>query len=226
MNLSTVKWAQWDKTQSRELLVLFICVCIALCTIVAHNIAQNRPDNFPSYPLDDHHCSDDVYLREGGKRDGSQQKIVPCGTDGQLLLSGLQAVVTLTLTLGRVIRHTVKHQSSTSIHTPNFIEIGKTSLWTDRQTYVYVGLRTDGHFRPPLMLLGKLGVVDIMKRFSVQWTSCLHCCDTVGWASVEAFGQEKTEWWGAGMVIYLQQGANHFHMVQLMPLPPRHLLLQ
>jgi len=24
---STVKWAQWDKTQSRELLVLFICVC-------------------------------------------------------------------------------------------------------------------------------------------------------------------------------------------------------
>jgi len=39
-------------------------VCIALCTIVAHNIAQNRPDNFPSYPPDNHHCSDDVYLRE------------------------------------------------------------------------------------------------------------------------------------------------------------------
>jgi len=40
-------------------------VCIALCTIVAHNIAQNKPDNFPSYPPDNHHCSDDVYLREG-----------------------------------------------------------------------------------------------------------------------------------------------------------------
>jgi len=66
MNLSTVKWAQWDQTKSRELLGLFICVCIALCTIVAHNIAQSRPDNFPSYPLDNHHCSDDVYLREGG----------------------------------------------------------------------------------------------------------------------------------------------------------------
>ena len=65
MNLSTVKWAQWDKTQSRELLGLFMCVCIALCTIVAHNIAQNRSDNFPSYPPDNHHCSDDVYLREG-----------------------------------------------------------------------------------------------------------------------------------------------------------------
>ena len=66
MNLSTVKWAQWDKTQSRELLDLFICVCIALCTIVSHNIAQNRPDSFPPYPPDNRHCSDDVYLREGG----------------------------------------------------------------------------------------------------------------------------------------------------------------
>jgi len=66
MNLRTVKWAQWDKTQSRELLGLFICVCSVLCTIVAHNIAQNRPDNLPSYPPDNHHCSDDVYLREGG----------------------------------------------------------------------------------------------------------------------------------------------------------------
>jgi len=65
MNLSTVKWAQRDKTQSRELLGLFICVCIALCTIVAHNIAQNRPDSFPSCPPDNHHSSDDVCLREG-----------------------------------------------------------------------------------------------------------------------------------------------------------------
>jgi len=31
-----------------------------------HNTAQNRPDNFPSYSPDNHHCSDDVYLREGG----------------------------------------------------------------------------------------------------------------------------------------------------------------
>jgi len=41
-------------------------VCIALCTAVAHNIAQNKPDDFPSYPPDNHHCCDDVYLREGG----------------------------------------------------------------------------------------------------------------------------------------------------------------
>ena len=36
----------------------------------------------------------------------------------------------------------------------------------------------------------------------------------------------KTEWWGTGMVICLQQGANDLHMIQLMPLPPNHLLLQ
>ena len=29
-----MKWAQWDKTQSRELLGLFICVCIALYTML------------------------------------------------------------------------------------------------------------------------------------------------------------------------------------------------
>ena len=28
----------------------------------------------------------------------------------------------------------------------------------------------------------------------------------------------KTEWWGAGMVIWLERGAD-FHMAQLMPLP-------
>jgi len=45
---------------------------MALCTIVAHNIAQNRPDSFPSYPPDNHHCSDDVYLREGTPRTDRQ----------------------------------------------------------------------------------------------------------------------------------------------------------
>ena len=45
-------------------------------------------------------------------------------------------LVTLTLTLDRVIRHTVMHHSSSSIYVPNFIEIGKTFCertygWTD-----------------------------------------------------------------------------------------------
>ena len=38
MNLSTVKWAQWDKTQSRELLGLFICVCALHCAQLLHTI--------------------------------------------------------------------------------------------------------------------------------------------------------------------------------------------
>ena len=55
--------AQWDKAQPRELLGLFICVCIALCTIVAHNTAQNRPENFLSY-LQTITIAQTVYLRE------------------------------------------------------------------------------------------------------------------------------------------------------------------
>jgi len=49
--------------------------------------------------------------------------------------SGFQAVVTLTLTLDLVIRHTVVHQSSTSMYIPHVSEIGKNFLWMDVQTY-------------------------------------------------------------------------------------------
>jgi len=49
---------------------------------------------------------------------------------------------------------TVVYQSSTSTYIPNFMEIRKTSCGrTD--------VSTDGHFRPPLMLLGRLGGVDL-----------------------------------------------------------------
>jgi len=54
MNLSTVKWAQWDKTQSKELLGL-LCVHCTVHNCCKHNIAENRPDIFPSYPPDNHH---------------------------------------------------------------------------------------------------------------------------------------------------------------------------
>jgi len=43
-------------------------------------------------------------------------------------------VTTLTLTLDRVILHTIMHHSSTSTYTPNFIEIEKNVLWTDGRT--------------------------------------------------------------------------------------------
>ena len=44
------------------------------------------------------------------------------------------------------------------------------------------------------------------------------CFDAVGWATGRASGLEKTEWWGAGVVVCLEQGAD-LHMTQLMPLP-------
>ena len=50
--------------------------------------------------------------------------------------SKFQELVTLTLTLVPVIRHTVVHHSSTSTYIPNFIEIEET----------FCG-RTDGHVR-------------------------------------------------------------------------------
>jgi len=49
----------------------------------------------------------------------------------------------------------------------------------------------------------------------------LHCFqrfDTVGWASGRASGLCKIEWWGVGVVVCLERGANCLHIVQLMPL--------
>ena len=48
--------------------------------------------------------------------------------------------------------------------------------------------------------------------------SCLQCFDAVGWAAGRASGCKKIEWWGAGMVVCLELGAD-LHMAQLMPLP-------
>jgi len=49
-----------------------MCVCTAQCTIVAHNTAQNKPDNFPSYPPNNHYCSSDVYMREEGPEEAEK----------------------------------------------------------------------------------------------------------------------------------------------------------
>jgi len=57
----------------------------------------------------------------------------------------------VTLTLGRVILHTVMHHSSTSTYVPNFIEIEENFCG---QTY--------GHMRP--IVLGRLGGVVLMSQ--------------------------------------------------------------
>ena len=49
-------------------------------------------------------------------------------------ISNFEGLVTLTLTLDRVIMHTVVRHSSTSTYTPNFIKNEETFLWTDVRT--------------------------------------------------------------------------------------------
>jgi len=56
-------------------------------------------------------------------------------------ISNFEGLVTLTSTLDRVILHTVVHQSSTSTHMPNVIEIEETSCG---RTYARMYIRMDG----------------------------------------------------------------------------------
>jgi len=58
----------------------------------------------------------------------------------------------MTLTLDRVILHTIMHHSPTSTYVPNFIQIEETFCGRTNG-------RTDGHLRPTL--LGRLGGVDL-----------------------------------------------------------------
>ena len=55
-------------------------------------------------------------------------------------------------------------------------------------------------------------------HFSVLVTIFLQCFDAVGWAAGRASGLYRTEWWGVGVAICLEQGAD-LHVAQLMPLP-------
>jgi len=56
-------------------------------------------------------------------------------------ISKFQGLVTLTLTLDRIILHTIVHHSSNSTYRPNFIEIEE--LFMDGRTYVRTDGRTD-----------------------------------------------------------------------------------
>jgi len=60
--------------------------------------------------------------------------------NGQII--NFEGLVTLTLT--RVLLHTVVHYSSTSTYMPN----GRNFLWTDGRTYIRTYAGTDGHLRP------------------------------------------------------------------------------
>jgi len=72
-------------------------------------------------------------------------------------ISEFQGLVTLTL--DRVILHTVMDHSSTSTYTPNFIEIEVTFCGrTDGRTYG----QADSHLRPTI--LGRLEGVDLISQ--------------------------------------------------------------
>jgi len=93
-----------QKAQSNQQIVRSVHACIALCTIVVHNMptAQNRPDNFLSYPPDNYHCSDDVYLREGGTPTETHihtQRFIPKTNEMALSAAHASALVLLPLTL-------------------------------------------------------------------------------------------------------------------------------
>ena len=74
-----------------------------------------------------------------------------------------------------------------------------------------------------LLLLLKQIINSTHSRWSFSSPSMLWRCWLVGRKGIRPV---KTEWWGTGVVICLQRGANDLHMVQLMPLPPHRLLLQ
>jgi len=73
------------------------------------------------------------------------------------------------------------------------------------------------------IILTTLITIDLMQAAFHAKPSVLWRCRM---GSRKGIWPVKTEWWGTGMLICLEQGANDLHMVHLMPLPPHHLLLQ
>jgi len=66
--------------------------------------------------------------------------------------------LTLTLTLDRVIRHTIRSSLIDHYLHTKFHRNRKNFLWMDGRC---MDIPTDGHFRPPIMLLGGLGGVGL-----------------------------------------------------------------
>jgi len=87
------------------------------------------------------------------------------------------------------------------------------------------------------LLLAHIHSIDKVSTFKHQWNPIFsrpllptsNPVSSVLWrcwlSSRKGIWPAKTEWWGTGVVICLQRGANDLHIVQLMPLPPYHLLL-
>ena len=88
-------------------------------------------------------------------------------------ISNFQGLVTLTLTLDRVILHTVMHHSSTSTYTPNFIEIeetfcGRTDVRTGGRTFETHFIRSTRRSRPNNRKIMQKET-DIIKNTKASW---------------------------------------------------------
>jgi len=74
-------------------------------------------------------------------------------------------------------------------------------------------------------------VDNIWAMMIVQWIRggkiirTVLCCIVYDRSVKKSIRPVKNEWWGSGIVICLERGANDVQMVQLMPLPPHYLLL-
>jgi len=65
------------------------------------------------------------------------------------------------------------------------------------------------------MIAGRIFLVSVGECFNIAFSALALL---VGWQEGHP-ACKKTEWWGAGMVVCLEQGARYLHMAQLMPLP-------
>ena len=74
MNLSTVKWAQWDKTQSREVLVCSY-VCASQCAQLLHTILHRT--DLIVFPLTLQTITTTLMMSIWGKGGASNKKVKP-----------------------------------------------------------------------------------------------------------------------------------------------------
>ena len=93
-----------------------------------------------------------------------------------------------------VIRHTVVHRSSTSIY------IYQTALKSEKKLFCgRTDIPTDGHFRPPLMALGRLSV---SYRVTSNFVECLYYTNFKSHISV--MFEARVTW--SGVLMFQGQG--------------------
>jgi len=107
--------------------------------------------------------------------------------------------------------------SSTQSVCCDYIETFKHWWMYLKSIYSSVYLYICASIYPSINVLWVFFTMSLVSIPSVFW----HCLLSVR----KIIRPVKNDCWGAGMLIYLEWGANDLHMVQLMPLPLHHFLL-